>query len=58
MDSWKGPFLLRYAALILARDDQASARAVIAAMDEDRLKRQAQRRVAAGESHKPREFFW
>jgi hypothetical protein len=58
MYGWQGPFLLRNAALTLAADDPAAARSVIAAMPDGPLKRQAERRVAAGESSHPRPFFW
>jgi len=56
--SWKGPYLLRDLAQMLARTDPIGAHKVIAAMPQGRFRRSAERRVQAGDTLPPRAFFW
>jgi hypothetical protein len=55
--SWKAGVYLREAALTLAPSDPEGARAVIAAMPDNKYRRQAGRRLQAGEFARPRWFF-
>lgn len=55
--SWKAGVYLREAALTLAPTDPAAARALAASIPEGKYRRQAERRLDAGEHALPRWFF-
>ena len=57
-DSWKAADRLAWAASTLASDDPEEALELVAVLREGRVKRQALRRIKAGESTSPRLFFW
>ena len=56
--SWRAGRTLRDVALMLAADDPAEAARVVGVLPERRHRRQVARRLAAGERHSPRPFFW
>lgn len=55
---WKADYILRQVALILASEDTARARALVAGMPPGKYKRQAQKRLDQGQKELPRQFFW
>jgi hypothetical protein len=57
-NSWRAGRVFQEVAWMLAADDRATAQRVIAALPEGRWKRQAKRRVEAGEPMPARPFFW
>ena len=58
MNSWKGPEILRDVALMIGAKNAEKARAIVAGMPECRARRQAAKRLDAGEMLEPRQFFW
>ena len=57
-DSWKAGLTMRDLALMLAPEDRSQAEQLVASMREGRYKRQAEKRLAAGETQLARAFFW
>lgn len=54
---WKADYILRQAVLIWAREDMDEARKLAASMPESKYKRQAQTRLAEGQTEQARQFF-
>ena len=55
--SWRAGRTMRDVALIMAAEDRRRAEQLVASMPACRYKRQAERALAAGETHSPRTFF-
>jgi hypothetical protein len=56
--SWKSGETLRDLALMSGKDEPEVAAAIVAAMPEDRSRRQAEARLAKSDYLPPRPFFW
>lgn len=56
--SWQSGCTWRDVVLMLAPEDAGEARRILEQMPEGRYKRQAERRLQAGETMTPRSFFW
>jgi hypothetical protein len=56
-DSWQAGRTMRDLALMLASEDRSQAEQFVSSMPESSYKRQAEKRLAAGETHRPRAFF-
>ena len=55
---WKADYILRQVVLILATENLSEAQDLAASMREGKYKRQAQKRLAAGENQTARSFFF
>lgn len=58
LNSWRGPHLLRDAAIVLARQYPDKSQRVISAIPDGPYKRTAIRRIAEGETQSARSFFY
>jgi hypothetical protein len=57
-DSWRVARVFQEIAWMIGPGDHRTVQRVLEALPEGRWKRQAERRLASGESLKPRPFFW